>query len=275
MKNSNPNINNNVKYYYCSTQVLFEIIKKHKIWFCDPLKMNDYNEIFAYLNTVYRSTPKEERKDLYKYIEELDLIKKNGQSYLYVICFTESKDLLSQWIMYGDGGNGVAIGFDLDKLTKKDTHIEEIKVDYINKYDKDMSLNSKIKNKLKKLEKNKGSEKLEKYLEEFIKYKDIGFSQENEIRLIYKRSNSVKHKKNNIELRNYNELLPIEYSVHNENDIKKHIELEISIDDIKEIILGPKCRINKIDLCQFIEDGFGKPIKGKTHSIHVSNITLR
>lgn len=249
----------NVKYYYCSIETFFEIIKNKKIWFCDPLKMNDYDELFAYHNTIMRSTPKPERKKIEEYQKKLDLIKEKGQNRMFVICFSEEKDLLSQWMMYGDKGNGVAIGFDLEKLKIKNSYIELKKVTYINKYDKKLAEKVNKKPNIN-------------ILEESISYKDKGFEQEKEYRLIYKKADS---KNSNRNVNCFKDILPIKYSIFNNNDIKKHIELDINIDDINEIILGPKSNINKYELCEFIEDSFGKPLKGKTHSIHLSTITLR
>ena len=38
----------------------------------------------------------------------------------YVCCFSEEKDLLSQWRGYGSDGNGIAIGFNAQLLRKLD-----------------------------------------------------------------------------------------------------------------------------------------------------------
>lgn len=53
----------------------------------------------------------------------------------YVCCFSEEKDLLSQWRGYGSDGNGIAIGFNAQLLRKLDingSRYKFIKVIYDN-----------------------------------------------------------------------------------------------------------------------------------------------
>jgi hypothetical protein len=35
---------------------------------------------------------------------------------MFVVCFTELADVVSQWTRYGDGGSGFALGFDTERI---------------------------------------------------------------------------------------------------------------------------------------------------------------
>ena len=113
-------------YHYCSVQTFFNIIKNRSIWLSDVSKTNDSQELrwilgelrifmmeqwLVYVNNaqaVGKTVDFERFNETYKIIDNfLRLeIKKN-----WVFCLSERKDDLGQWRGYADDGKGVALGF--------------------------------------------------------------------------------------------------------------------------------------------------------------------
>lgn len=107
-------------YHYTSFYAFTQIIKNNNFWASDPSRLNDKREhkiwfdVFEQVCCAIR-----EREDSDEYIEIIDEIKKRvlgfGQYSHFVTCFSQGRDLLSQWRAYGDMGNGVCIGLDLEQ----------------------------------------------------------------------------------------------------------------------------------------------------------------
>lgn len=119
-----------VGYYYCSLETFLSILKNRKIYLSDPLKMNDKLEIKWYLKKLIDKT-NDKFKSFFEALklrsgldfsidDLLNILDSKGQRSVYISCFSKKPDLLSQWRAYADDGNGVSIGFDLDKIGKKD-----------------------------------------------------------------------------------------------------------------------------------------------------------
>ena len=105
-------------YHYTSVEALHSILSKGAIWASDIAFLNDSSEL-SYASDLIASVTKEFENE--GSAEFLELLKRSGGSateptsaasgYL-VCCFCVDGDLLSQWRAYGDGGKGIALGFD-------------------------------------------------------------------------------------------------------------------------------------------------------------------
>ena len=110
-------------YHYCSIDTFLKIIKSKSLRLSDVGKSDDYAERI-YIENMIRE---EFEKKVSTFLSEdeinniLSLEKRCRQAMLdtinlYAMCFSEERDLLSQWRGYANGGTGVAIGFSKDIL---------------------------------------------------------------------------------------------------------------------------------------------------------------
>ena len=114
-------------YHYCSVETFMKIIQNATLRATNIRKSNDYTEIINTIDVFRMAT----RKAMYKYrvnnpddyifgefddlVDTDELIKRaidKATCSYYCTCFSEARDLLSQWRGYADDGRGVAIGFD-------------------------------------------------------------------------------------------------------------------------------------------------------------------
>lgn len=115
-----------IVYHYCSVQTFEKIIRNSTIRATNIRKSNDYTEIIntlevfmdaipVALEKYWNDHPEDEVFD--EFLQNLDvetLVKgtiDNPSCIYYCACFSEARDLLSQWRGYADNGRGVAIGF--------------------------------------------------------------------------------------------------------------------------------------------------------------------
>lgn len=125
-----------IVYHYCSLENFLNIIKNKTIRLSDVNKSNDYLETKAVLSMIkeaainmFKKSPISEcgiliygmnNEDAFKYLLDvvLNRVLEFKNLLIYAVCFSEKKDLLSQWRGYADNGKGVAIGFNLSCLKK-------------------------------------------------------------------------------------------------------------------------------------------------------------
>lgn len=127
MKNEREELdkeNQNMVYHYCKLDTFLKIIQNKTIRLSDVEKSNDYTERVFFENKVHeklvevikQNWPEELVKKMLK-IEELCRKEINTSNVLYAACFSEEKDMLSQWRGYADDGAGVSIGFSKEILS--------------------------------------------------------------------------------------------------------------------------------------------------------------
>lgn len=307
-----------VLYHYCSIETLLNILRNSCIWLSDAEKANDRMELKYFSNQMNVQL----LKILESYTKKIDekqivLIKQMLRKLLkcicdrsmpiianskeYICCFSEEKDLLSQWRAYGNDGKGVALGFNANLFFKlKDLYnFDFTKVVY-----QDANLRKCIEEYMEEhlryiLENNS-------YTEENIKdmlfdlgpiivpifqagyaFKYPGFSEENEWRLYYKQTGNYDEISEDEDPFIWNAFHPINSLAENfsysdlkfrslENDICSYYELHFEKckkDIIKEIVLGPKCKIKKRDLLILLRKyGYISAIESKKINIMQSNI---
>ena len=109
-----------IVYHYCSVDTFFNIIRNSSMWLSDIAKSNDYQECIRCREFVNKGMEEYLRND----VEALKAWKtwyengvySNFSMKTFCVCFSESKDKLSQWRGYAQDGKGIAIGFNKDVL---------------------------------------------------------------------------------------------------------------------------------------------------------------
>lgn len=100
------------------------------LWLSDIEKSNDYQECMVcreYVNKGIKEYLKNDKKAIKAWEEWYKVgIQTSFQARTFGVCFSESKDQLSQWRGYAQNGMGMAIGFDKNILDELNS---------INKYD--------------------------------------------------------------------------------------------------------------------------------------------
>lgn len=268
---------NEVVYHYCSVDTFFNIIKNSSIWLSDIAKSNDYQECVRCRELVNKGIEEYLRND----VEALRAwstwyekgVYSNFPMKTFCVCFSGSKDKLSQWRGYAQDGKGIAIGFDKEVLEELN-QISEFhafgKVIYDNPQEYVQEI---IKDNIKKLEyKGIGHVALElsgNYRMQFPFVKNPGFKEENEWRAVV--CSVIGH--HNIPSSDNILFSKIKYRTAN-NKLIPYIEMnfeKVKQSIIKEIFIGPKSEVEVEDIVNFlsfygyydgIEGGynFGEPV---------------
>lgn len=298
--NYNPKVPR-VLYHYCSPQSFLSIIENKNIWLSDASKTNDKTELMWLYNNVFKVITDilTEKKDEFPsslldeakfcsriiidgLIEKYSPMVKNAKNLL--VCFSEKKDLLSQWIAYANNGQGLAIGFNSSYLKQfaSSTSYGFTKVIY---REKDIlsflykglsqTLYYALQTHLEQDEKIRTDESftigiasaIYSILQEGFVFKHESFSEEKEWRILKRFTASNYNDSDGIDDYGYAEFLdgifrsnenyfgPFSRSElkfrSTNNDIRTYMELgfdKIKTEFIKEIVIGPKCDISELDL---------------------------
>lgn len=116
-----------ILYQYTDAQALAGIVKDCAIRATDFRYLNDSLELsYVWDEFVARLRSLSETEDddqAHAYLVMLDAIQRlkadDIRTYdqgIFVACFTELRDAVSQWSRYGANGHGVALGFDVEKM---------------------------------------------------------------------------------------------------------------------------------------------------------------
>lgn len=271
-----------IVYHYCNVDVFMKIISGKSIRLSDITKSNDSTEIIWITRFMKGVFLKEFRKEAAKtkyfkegYKEEIfinlvekytDMFFKDGQRQYacFVCCFSKANDLLSQWRGYSDDASGLAIGFDILTHSNDVNAIHFGDIVYgerkqrtkIKKYAD--SLISKLKLILRDsctdIEKKSEDAFYESFLQLFklsILMKNPFFIEEKESRIYY-----LKKLGSSIETKlDCGDLSKVEYYIRGD-DIVPYIELKLDGKniDIKNVVIGPKCKARKRDVERLLSD---------------------
>lgn len=211
----------------------------------------------------------------YTYSEFIEILDSKGQSSIYISCFSEEPDILSQWRAYADDGKGVSIGFNLDKLSEPDNILlKEVKyTDVFNYSDIENNVeligetintifsDSKITDKREKKEVF-----LNELLPDFANFKNPAFEEEKEIRLIYcddmklqklvDKYVPLEAKWNPIELEH-------DFRIIGDSIITEFVKLNFNPEDIEDIYIGPKCSLAEYDVRNITKKLLNREIEAK------------
>ena len=250
---------NEVVYHYCSVDTFFNIIKNASIWLSDIAKSNDYQECVR-CREIVNEEMEEYLRDAAEALQAWKTwyeigIESNFSMGTFCVCFSESKDKLSQWRGYAQDGKGIAIGFDkeiLEELNQiSEFHTAFGKVIYDNPQEYVQGI---VEDNIKKLEyKGIGHVALElstNYRMQFPFVKNSGFEEEKEWRAVV--CSAIGHY--NIPSSDNFLFSKVKYRTAN-NKLIPYIEMSFekakqSI--IKEIFIGPKSEVEIEDIVNFL-----------------------
>jgi hypothetical protein len=115
-----------IVYHYTDTQAFAGIVEKAALWATDFRYLNDSRELrYAWDPFVAKlrqlSSELGEYSEAYaaqlKALELMESIDLMGfDDSMFVACFTELRDAVSQWSRYGANGHGIALGFDSERI---------------------------------------------------------------------------------------------------------------------------------------------------------------
>jgi hypothetical protein len=113
-------------YHYCSSEVFFNIIQTKELWLTNSDTANDYLEKRwvrdGVSNVLRRLNTNPATEDFFYSFRQEYL---SDSRPLYMSCFSEVIDSLSQWRGYANDGRGFAIGLHLNyfKVVEDDDEV--------------------------------------------------------------------------------------------------------------------------------------------------------
>lgn len=272
--------NKNIIYHYCSVGTFYSIISNKTIRLSDVSKTNEYMETQWAYKKILKEFSEKLLKDVFftdrwKKIIENIYCKLPSLTLALVSSFSNEGDMLSQWIKYAKDGTGVAIGFDSNKLNFAQNDIGIFKEQVIySENEQNRKIDEIVKKFLNEIDlSNKDDSDIESIVSDQIfssldnissTMKNPAFKEEDEVRIVYPVNigleSTLKFKENSFsqtrKICNTNfEISPIKYSVRDENLV---LYSDLSFKDyikngiIKEIILGPKCKLNEAEIKYFL-----------------------
>jgi hypothetical protein len=115
-----------IVYHYTDTQAFAGIVEKAALWATDFRYLNDSRELrYAWDEFVAKlrelsSVPGEYSEAYAAQLKALELMESidlmGFDDSMFVACFTELRDAVSQWSRYGANGHGIALGFDSERM---------------------------------------------------------------------------------------------------------------------------------------------------------------
>jgi hypothetical protein len=104
----------NTVYHYCSCDAFIKIISNREIWLTHSSFMNDYKELKYFDELVIATGLNKGRKK--NLIKEYEKRIKSADLNSYIFCTSYGRDVLNNWVKYGDNGKGFAIGFNKESF---------------------------------------------------------------------------------------------------------------------------------------------------------------
>lgn len=257
---------NKTIYHYCSIDTLLCILKSNEIRLCDIEKSNDYAEkswMMNLVNSIFQNVLSSKKASLENITKLTEAFHRITQFYedatnVYGSCFSAEGDLLSQWRAYAQDGYGVSIGFShkiLDELNNDPYGIRFLPIIY-NPTEQEKYAAAQAEKIIDLLLKGDYlfhaiSEVFENDIQNICRYKNPAFSEEKEWRLLIAFSPEIRDKK-----AKFGSFIMSEAQIlSKENRIITYVNLNFEkVKDklVKEIILGPKCKVSIKDLSQTI-----------------------
>jgi hypothetical protein len=103
-------------YHYCDTTAFLSIVERKEIWLSSLVSSNDETEGQLLADALLRISETDGTDAHTTEMLTRALVFVETLNNALGFCMSEDADVLSQWRAYGDGGQGVAIGFDLNAL---------------------------------------------------------------------------------------------------------------------------------------------------------------
>lgn len=258
-----------ILFHYCDVDGFYHIIKDSTIWLSDVSKSNDYQECTLCRDKVDEGIERKLSNDK-ECLEAWQWgtahrLKLNYHLLTYCACFSESCDQLSQWRGYANGGKGISIGFNKERLLELKTiseHHTSFGPVIYDKKQQEKYIDRIVEDNFKKMrKKGVGHVAMElntNYRLKFPFIKNYSFAEEKEWRIVVSTSIGPY----NIPSSNNFQFSQVKYRVSNEK-LVSYIEMnfeKIKQDLIKEIWIGPKANVeiddivNFLNMCGYYED---------------------
>ncbi|HVN58747.1 MAG TPA: DUF2971 domain-containing protein [Bacteroidales bacterium] len=247
-------------YHYTNLEALIGIVQKHDLWLTNSRFSNDETELnHGYeiaREVINRHKQTKTSTEMARYYGLVESLLRNPPQGVYICCFCERNNLLSQWRSYGENGTGVSIGFNptgFQRFTGPDLSTEQYGLMRLWKVYYDDQVKEKIvaqalelipemhKGKSIELQAQKAAEAIHFFLPTF---KNKDFVDEDERRLIFTPSKNCSVKP----LYRYRRQMLVPYfslnSLVNQNNQNNQNPCRLPI---KSVMVGPSERkqINK------------------------------
>lgn len=267
-----------IVYHYCSLEGFLSIIQNASLWMSDISKSNDCLESIYIRNKIKNRIKCElggDSENFHAWERGYRISGEPGDSTIrYVACFSEKEDCLSQWRGYADDGKGISIGFckkKLESLHEKMHHQLSFSKVIYDENQQEKYVNKVVGETFRKMAfKGIGVAGIElnaNYKNEFAVYKNPGFEEEREWRLIL--NSFPKWEEIKVDDMSFTEPT---FRV-SKGRLISYVELSFAnakCDFVKEIWIGPKSRVELQDIMHVLwrygyydkADGFNekKPI---------------
>lgn len=248
-------------YHYCTPQVFKSIVENKILWLSATNNMNDFTEGAWFTSALNHVLSGYKTNALRSRLELMWSTYLGNNTIRYATCFSKSPDVLSQWRAYAQNGEGVAIGFDEDRLKLKNgtpvTSVfaeDYIKIVDIMYFERD-SLEAYIKEELDLALKKDNYETV--MLELALKFASIAmvaknpaFTEEDEKRIVY--APLITGKEDTNETNIFNPISPINFRLTG-SSLTSYFEFNFSeLDAITQVILGPRNTFSSYDIELFL-----------------------
>lgn len=251
-----------IVYHYCSVANALAILKEKRLRLTDVYHMNDAKEA-RYLYTLYLEELSQLSNDeSMNAFYEFALSHNNhfyskylkSDSGRFAGCFSVEVDLASQWISYGDNGQGYAIGIEDEYFKELEDAFTYDKIEYFSPdtiKEHVQELYHKYKHEIQAHPRS--TKLLDNILLDIKKHnidscliKSYHFKSEQEKRLVYKgKTHEYKSEHFRIERKDY-------YAKR--NYINAYLGLYFDPKIVKDIIIGPKNRNEAEDIKELLKD---------------------
>ena len=112
-------------YHYCSFDTLKKILESQCFWLTSHKYMNDIRErnyafylVNKKLETLSQKLNQQQLQNLQQFFYLLDISFNELIPETFMCCFSRMGDELPQWYQYANNGEGVALGIDVEEITK-------------------------------------------------------------------------------------------------------------------------------------------------------------
>lgn len=271
----------NIIYHYCGSKTFLEIVRNKQIWITEAAKMNDSKEFYWLLDNLrneVKGTPHlSKNKLMCKFLEICDAFF-SGQR-VFLCCFSQKPDVLSQWRSYAEEGTGFALGINKMKIGKGwlppyGHHDEDMNIVGFKKVVYEERKQRNVIISVINTVRTTNMEIADQYRRFFdlaldmMQYsfycKNPSFKEESEIRYICRITSSAMCNKNN----NHPQL-HFRTTIHG---ISPYLQMDLTEDSIEEVWIGPKNRSLKEDIFALLnQTGF----KVQLDDVMKSKSTLR
>lgn len=252
-------MNDKILYHYCSLKNFYNIMESRNIWLNDAMQTNDSAEMKLVISKFIRLLKDKiylNEIDYEMFLSKFENIYNSTISNFFkphIACFSDNGDMLNQWRGYGNNGQGVSIGFNLDYFesiknidSDKDFIIKRV---IYSDEEQEQLLQSTVFDILDMKDKffNNNSMNYLSLIGELFKlgqiFKDSSFEYEREIRLIH----------GNSEMAAEPDMLKYRPT---EDSIISYLEIPLDLKNIdkkaiSEVIIGPKCKVTQEKLRYF------------------------